>query len=123
MEAKIGYIKLNSGVIYKISELNKKANGTAIRDCYSNLRAEARTLKLLHERLYVLRCKETEFATMTDTNKKILKCVGLDKNSEINERADRLEQILELAIIQLENGADLGMVLKILKQNMGEKDD
>jgi hypothetical protein len=129
---KIGYYVNNKREVFKIKEMSKKAVGVAIRDNYKIIKVSARQLNMLHERLFVLRNEEShKEIPRTNSPRKILKATGLSRQIIKREmrqmdiedgnsgRIERLEQILDLAILQLESGADPELILKVLKQTRG----
>jgi len=131
---KIGYYVNNKREVFKIKEMSKKTVGVAIRDNYKIIKVSARQLDMLHERLFVLRNQESnKEIPRTNSSRKILKATGLSRYTIKREmrqldiedgnsgRIERLEQILDLAILQLESGADPELILKVLKQTRGEE--
>lgn len=134
---KIGYYVNHTREVFKIAEMSKGQVGKAIRDNYKIVKVASREINMLHERLFVLRCEESKpsgkVVNRTNTVRKILKSTGLSQQQLRKEimlrdielgdsgRLERLEQILDLAILQLESGADTDLILKVLKQTRGEE--
>ena len=132
---KIGYYTNHTREVFKIAEMSKGQVGKAIRDNYKVIKVSSREIHLLHDRLFVLRCAENKLAgkktSKTNTVRKILKSTGLSherlkreimlRDIELGDsgRLERLEQVLDLAILQLESGADTELILKVLKQTRG----
>ena len=127
MTWKTNYISDESGKVRKISELEERLVGNHIKTCYATLRTTKVLLNHLHERLWVIRQEKDSSVSRTDTSSKILKTMGFSEVQkdwkEREERIQRLETILGLALSNLNNDEDKEVVRLILKNYEVKKDD
>jgi len=127
-----GYIGDEKGNVFKINTLNKKQVQKMLEKYKKQGRVSISKLSQLYNRLYDIESRDMpKYAEMQrlDIKKKISKELHMvvDNNMQqhfknlniIKEQYDvvhRNQLVINMAILQLENGADNSVVLKLLKQ-------
>tara|TARA_R110000744_G_scaffold78461_2_gene154557 strand:+ start:4950 stop:5369 length:420 start_codon:yes stop_codon:yes gene_type:complete len=126
------------GFIFKIKDLSKKKTEKLLRYYKNKMKTDVWNLKQLWTHLYEFdeeqSPKETKISIL-GIDKKIANQAGITLNAEMRtkfgdlekyneqfEFAQRQQQVINLTIMQLEAGADINLILNILKQASLEED-
>lgn len=128
----LGYIEDSKGNVFKIKDLNKKQTAKLIGEYKKRGRISISKMRALYHQLYNIEAKTIpKYAEMRrlEIMKKITKELNLviDENVENHftklevvkeqyEVVNRNQLVLNMAILQLENGGDKDVVIKLLKQ-------
>lgn len=128
----LGYIEDSKGNVFKIKDLNKKQTAKLIGEYKKRGRISISKMRALYHQLYNIEARTMpKYAEMRrlEIMKKIAKELKLvvDENiknhfkklddiTEQYEKVTRHQLVINMAILQLENGAKKDVILQLLKQ-------
>ena len=128
----LGYIEDSKGNVFKIKDLNKKQTAKLIGEYKKRGRISISKMRALYHQLYNIEARTIpKYAEMRrlEIMKKIAKELNLvvDENVKNHfkkldditkqyEKVTRHQLVINMAILQLENGAEKSVILQMLKQ-------
>lgn len=130
------YVSDPKGNVFKISDLTRKQIEGHLEFYKKRVRISLAKLRNLYGRYYSMNAEQFPKAALLDKlhlERKLARDAGftlspdfraalenLDSLKEDRDFAERQKQVINLTILQLENGADTDLILKILKQSQSE---
>jgi hypothetical protein len=130
------YVSDPKGNVFKISDLSKKQIEGHLEFYKKRIKISLARLRNLYGRYYSMNAEQFPKVALLDKlhlERKLARDAGftlspdfraaldtLDSLKEDRDFAERQKQVINLTILQLENGADTDLILKILKQSQVE---